>query len=366
MLISAALIVRDEADHLPLCLASIAPVVDEMVVVDTGSTDGSDEIARDAGARVISRPWDGRFDSARNVALDHARGSWILYIDADERLTAAEELRTVLANTTAIAGLVRFRPAQRLTRFLEYRLFRNRPDMRFRGAFHETVLPDIRRLQAAGAGGVIEAPAEINHLGYEGDQYAKHRRNLPLLERQVSEDPDRIYLWHHLGHVRRGLGDEAGAEAAWTEAVAIVHRQRESGTLGLLARADLALCLLESGRDAGALVDELRLHYPEDPLASWVVAQDALSRLRWRDAAVLLERLWATDVTGLIRSPLAYDERMFGELAAAGLGTCAFQLGDDTAAERWFARAETRASDVLEYRVKRRLAHTRASVSPSR
>jgi glycosyltransferase involved in cell wall biosynthesis len=361
VLLSATLIVRNEAGFLPECLSSIAPVVDEIVVVDTGSTDGSDAIARDAGARVFSHPWDGRFDAPRNAALDHARGDWILYIDADERLAATDDLRDRLASTTAIAGLVRFRPMQRLTRYWECRLFRHRADIRFRGGIHETVLPDIGRLVAAGGGAVTETPAEIDHLGYEGDQEDKHRRNLPLLERQVREEPDRIYLWHHLGHVRQSLGDEAGAEAAWAQAVSGARRLGDHGPLGLLARADLALRRLRAGQDAADLVAELRAYYPDDPLATWIVAQDAISRRRWRDAAVLLKRLWATDATVVTPGGLAYDERMFGESTAAGLGTCAFQLGDDIAAERWFARAVRAAPDVVEYGVKRQLAASRAA-----
>ena len=85
-LLSATLIVRDEERNLRDCLGSIDGVVDEVVVVDTGSTDGSVEIARELGARVDLPPWRGDFSEARNVALEEARGEWILYLDADERL----------------------------------------------------------------------------------------------------------------------------------------------------------------------------------------------------------------------------------------------------------------------------------------
>ena len=84
--IGAAMIVRNEERFLDDCLASIAGQVDEIVLVDTGSTDLTLEIAGRYGARIIEYPWSDDFSAARNHALDHASSDWILYIDADERL----------------------------------------------------------------------------------------------------------------------------------------------------------------------------------------------------------------------------------------------------------------------------------------
>jgi tetratricopeptide (TPR) repeat protein len=361
VLLSATLIVQDESEYLPGCLASLASVVDEIVVVDTGSTDTTAEIARAAGAIVATHPWDGHFADARNAALDLAHGQWILYIDADERLSAAEKLRDHLAESDAIAGLVRFRPGRRFTRYLEYRLFRNRPDIRFRGAIHETTVPDIERLVANRGGVVTDVPAQIDHLGYEGDQEPKHRRNLPLLQRELLDDPERIYLWYHLGAVHDGLGDSAAAEAAWAQGVAVTRRKREPGKMGLLVFVKLIMIRLRAGDDAAELVEELRARYPDDPLTVWAASQEAIAGGRWGDAVPLLEQLVAIDADELIHPRLAYDERMFGELAAYGLGTCWFQLGDNAAAERWFGRAAAAAPDIEEYRVKRLLAAARAA-----
>jgi Glycosyl transferase family 2 len=83
--VSACIIARDEAPSVPDCLASVA-FCDEIVLVDSGSTDATTAIARAAGARVIEQPWLG-FAAQRNVALDHATGTWVLEIDADERVT---------------------------------------------------------------------------------------------------------------------------------------------------------------------------------------------------------------------------------------------------------------------------------------
>jgi len=84
--ITACLIVQDEEARLPAALESVA-FCDEVVVVDGGSSDRTVQIARDAGAQVVVRPWPG-FAAQRNVALDSASGDWILEIDADERISA--------------------------------------------------------------------------------------------------------------------------------------------------------------------------------------------------------------------------------------------------------------------------------------
>src|SRR5262249_30962404 len=84
--VSLCMIVRDEEANLPRCLRSAADLVDEMVVVDTGSADGTREFARRLGARVVDFAWVDSFAAARNASLDHATGEWIFWLDADEYL----------------------------------------------------------------------------------------------------------------------------------------------------------------------------------------------------------------------------------------------------------------------------------------
>lgn len=112
MRISAVIITLDEAHNLGRCLASLAGVVDEVVVVDAGSTDATEEIARTAGARFLYRAWAG-YSAAKNWANAQAQGPYVLSLDADEELSP--ELRaSILAVKGQLRGAYRF---ARLTRF---------------------------------------------------------------------------------------------------------------------------------------------------------------------------------------------------------------------------------------------------------
>src|SRR4051812_45021242 len=95
--VTACVIASDEERRLPACLESLG-FCDEIVVVDGGSRDRTRELARAAGAQVVDNPWPG-FAAQRNVALDHARGDWVLEIDADERVdpVLAASIRAMLA-----------------------------------------------------------------------------------------------------------------------------------------------------------------------------------------------------------------------------------------------------------------------------
>src|SRR5207249_3515175 len=83
---SLCMIVKNEEQFLVDCLASMRDAVDEIIIVDTGSTDATVELAEAAGAKVFHYPWQDDFAAARNESISHATGKWILWMDADERL----------------------------------------------------------------------------------------------------------------------------------------------------------------------------------------------------------------------------------------------------------------------------------------
>jgi len=218
------MIVRDEAADLPCCLASLAGVVDELIVVDTGSRDRTPELAVAAGATLVRTEWQRDFAAARNVSLEAATGDWCFVIDADEQLPpatrAALRADVELADAAGLMGLSLLQrnlsaPGE-LTAWEELRLvrlFRRAPGLRYDGRIHEQITPAIVR-----AGGRIGAThLHFLHHGYtrstaQGGN-ARARRNLELIEDALRETPDDAYLLYQLGATRKAIGDPGAADA---------------------------------------------------------------------------------------------------------------------------------------------------------
>ncbi|OMD48219.1 hypothetical protein BSK51_22685 [Paenibacillus odorifer] len=190
------LIVKDEADLLPHCLASVAGA-DEIVMIDTGSTDESIAIAEAHGARVFQRKWTDDFAAARNEGLVHASTNWILILDADECLqTPLTELRSLLQNTQAQAFTVNIdnwvgvRPEDKV-KHSAVRLFRNGQGYQYSGRIHEGI--DTSILSKHNFSAIEHSQLEIIHFGYLPEimtRKDKINRNRHLLLLALTEYPD--------------------------------------------------------------------------------------------------------------------------------------------------------------------------------
>lgn len=315
--VTALLIVSNEAEFLPGCIASISESVDEILVVDTGSLDNTVELARQAGARVVHFPWVDDFAAARNFAIASCRTPWALYIDADERLAPGFRgpIRSII-DPRWLAADVLLRPRANYTPCRLTRLFRIDPRIRFEGAIHETILPSLER--ASGAGKPIALTGlEIDHLGYEGDLTAKHHRNLPLLLRCVEEWPGRVYYRLHLAETLLGLGRieeslEAGRAGIALAQRASAERQRIDGAVICQL---LAARQLQYGADAIDLISAGLVLHPENHGLLLTLAQ---RHLHFGDAHLTLDiarGLQAIDPNALTPGVIAYDRDVFGRRA---------------------------------------------------
>lgn len=343
--VCAALIVRDEERFLDDCLKSIAGEVDDLVIVDTGSTDRTVEIARAYGARIFHHPWTGDFAAARNAALDHASGDWILYIDADERLRviAPGDLRRALDRPEAVAGLVAFQPRVGYTPYHEIRLFRRDPRIRFRSAIHETVHPAIREVAASDGLRIVELAVALDHVGYEGDIRHKYVRNLPILREALRRTPERIFLWIDTAQALAGLGRRDEAEAvAWRAIDRAVHsadaKQRADATLAWQCLVDLHL-----GGERKLLAVELarRAHtlYPTHHGLALALANALFENGFAHEALPMCDDLLAIDAETFVDPLTAYDKRLFGAWPAALKGAALLRLGRRAEAADAFAVA---------------------------
>ncbi|HZP43187.1 MAG TPA: glycosyltransferase [Candidatus Binatia bacterium] len=288
--IALCMIARDAAPDVGRALASAAGAVDEMVVVDTGSTDDTPAIARAHGATVVHAPWTDDFAAARNVALARARAAWVLSLDADEALPAA----TAAALGDVVAAVRT--PGLRLPVYnlaadgcpssvhLALRLFARRPGHRFVGRVHER--PTVAPAAAVGL--------PIVHHGYADPAAlrAKLARNRALLEAMLAErdDPETRYF---LAASCLGLDDHAAAARAAEAALAAAPP--DAIELRLAALHVLARAAAAAGDDARARrLCEAALALRPD----WIDARFLLGRLerragRPREAIVAFARFLA-------------------------------------------------------------------------
>jgi tetratricopeptide (TPR) repeat protein len=335
--------------------------VDEVVIVDTGSTDDTIEIARRHGALVHELAWDGDFAKARNHALDLTSCRWILYIDADERLAPVDRavVEALLDDAPEVAFRILLRPDSRSTPYREYRIWRHDPRIRFEGVIHEKVVPAIHRVADADGRAVGVADLLLTHVGYEGDQTHKHRRNLPLLRRQLEVEPENLFNLHHLARVLEGLGEPAEAEAVLERAVDLVRAGRAWDPLGSLASADLVRMRHQRGEEVGELLAEARGWYPDNCLLLFIEGRYLIDHERYEEALIRFQRLLAIDVATLPDLGPAYDERIFGAFAHDACGVCQFRLGRHAEAAAAWQRAADEAGDDPSYAAKRQLALAR-------
>jgi len=204
--LSVCLIVKDEGRFLAQCLKSIHGLAQQIIVVDTGSTDRTVEIAREHGAEVHSFPWCDDFSAARNAVLEHATGDWVLMLDADEELPAAEHQR-LLADMKRL-DVIAFRlplvdrGREVHGRHCVPRLFRNAPGVYYYGRIHEQVFPSLVQCARAWEMKTAVGNAELLHHGYAPEiikDRNKVERNLHLLRQAVQEFPNDANLQMNLG-----------------------------------------------------------------------------------------------------------------------------------------------------------------------
>lgn len=229
--LSICMIVKNEAENLPRALASAQGLDAELLVVDTGSTDATVDVALQAGARVEHFVWVNDFSAARNFAFEKARGQWLFVLDADEALTP--ELRVSIQATleASKAGAIRIPVSSVDERGIlqmqapSTRIFRNGRGYAYEGRVHERAEMSVLR-----AGDTIEdADLPMTHYGYTAAEDARkqrHRRNLELVMREHECSPHDPRHWHYLGLQHAIVGDYEHA-ARWFERVVTERSDHE-------------------------------------------------------------------------------------------------------------------------------------------
>ena len=235
--LSVCLIVKNEEKFLAQCLKSIRALAQQIVVVDTGSTDRTVEIAKEFGAEIHSFAWCDDFAAARNAALEHATGDWILMLDADEELPEAqhEKIRADMKKSDVIAyrlPLVNREKENEGQSFVP-RLFRNAPGVYYSGRIHEQVFPSLMAAGKPWGLATRFGTAQLLHHGYTKEMVRdrnKIERNLKLLRQAVEENPTDANLMMNFGLELVRSDDLAGGVEKYREAFELMSAQTAEET----------------------------------------------------------------------------------------------------------------------------------------
>jgi len=214
--ISCCMIVKNEEQFLEKCLSSVRDYVDEIIVVDTGSTDSTVEIARRFTDRVYFHPWENSFSKARNQALQYATGDWIFQIDGDEELMAGsgEKLRRIIKNADDedviyVKIFCSYAGGTKVSLHNFERLFRNNGVIHYEGSVHNRVI---------GGSKPLYSELELWHYGYDVEEkkaQEKFNRTTQLLKDEIEKDPGNPLHHHYLSasYAARGMFEQALDEA---------------------------------------------------------------------------------------------------------------------------------------------------------
>ncbi|MDE7246973.1 MAG: glycosyltransferase [Lachnospiraceae bacterium] len=215
--ISVCIIAKNEESRIEKCLTSIKPCGFEIVVVDTGSTDRTKEIAARYADKVLDFAWCDDFSAARNYSLQEASNNWIFMIDCDETVKEidVEELNYFRKHLSDKVGsvsrenLVTENGTLTLNNIDYTERFFNKKLYHYTGIIHEQLTPirgnDIQALLLR---------TTLLHTGYDmtpEERESKYRRNFTLLEKQATADPENPYLYYQLGKSCEILEDFARA-----------------------------------------------------------------------------------------------------------------------------------------------------------
>jgi hypothetical protein len=258
------MIVKNERGTLARCLASVKDVADEIIVVDTGSTDGSQAIAGEQGARVIQSVWENDFSRARNQSLAVATGRWILVLDADEYLLPEDgvALRALISRHTSADGhaLAAFQlvlqnlSADGRPGMLAHitRVFPNRPDVRYEWPVHEQVMTSLSRAGIP----VHTSTVKFLHTGYTDRERnrAKQLRNKAIFQAQIASGgaltPMTYFL---LGGCHLDLDEIEEALKNYRIAREIAGGRAEGNEIARGAEVRIVTCLVALGRAEDAV-----------------------------------------------------------------------------------------------------------------
>lgn len=222
MSLSLCMIVKNEENTLSRCLESVKDIVDEIILVDTGSTDSTVEIAESYGAKIFFYKWDNSFANARNYSLSKASKDWILIMDADDELVKEDKdkvallinneenkLNAYFGETLSYSGDLK---NYNIYSNLNIRFIRNGKGYKFIGDIHEQITPGSEDEKKQVFLGLVDI--RFYHYGYLNETIIKknkRKRNMAIIEKMLKNDPNNAFMLYNMGVEYSAKGDYSEA-----------------------------------------------------------------------------------------------------------------------------------------------------------
>lgn len=345
--LSLCMIMKDEEEHLERCLTSVRGVVDEIVIVDTGSTDRSVEIAERFGARVLHEEWSGDFARHRNTSIDAATGDWVLILDADEELIGGESLRPLLDDpvmegySLREVNFIGEEAGMEAVVNAAFRVFRNRPEYRYEGALHEQIQGKV---DPDGGARSRFVGIEINHYGYlDGTTESKRKkdRNMRIVLEEVARKPEDSFTLFNAGVEFQRIEDHETALDYFTRAFRHLQSMRQYFASLLVRNIVASLKALERYDEALEVSEDALSAYPDFTDLHYLRGQLHFARREYREAIRAFQR--AIDLGDHGGDRYMAQAGMGSFYSWFALGTLHEAVGNPSEAVRCYRRAITTA-----------------------
>ncbi|KAF5050311.1 Glycosyl transferase family 2 [anaerobic digester metagenome] len=261
------MIVKNEEKYIAQCLKSASLLVDEIIIVDTGSTDNTIAIANEYHSKIIQIPWENDFGKARNHSLAQATGDWILVLDADESLYIEDiqKLKDILQQTKANGIGLKFHnfidegSEENYNTHMGVRIFRNHC-FHYQGAIHEQLLP----INNTVAINIEPTDVRVRHFGYlkSNSGKKKRERNIPIIQKLLDENPQDSFQLFNMGNEYMSDDDYSKALYYFEKAY-----ENKDTTLAycphLIFRRAICLNYLKRDEESLAILGEGVMLYPK-------------------------------------------------------------------------------------------------------
>lgn len=205
------MIVKDEEENIVDCIKPLVDILDEIIVIDTGSRDNTKSLVKKMGAKVVDFPWKEDFSLARNESIRHSTTDYIIWLDADDRINekSAQRLLQLKKRLSPLKDeayyfiIQSISPVDGNTKFYQIRLFPRVKGIQFEGKIHESLNFSLKRMG-------IKTRYEditIEHIGYQDKKrcFQKIERNLNILKEELEKEPENLVLHFHTARTLAGL-----------------------------------------------------------------------------------------------------------------------------------------------------------------